>query len=64
MSRHTFFHNKYLQKKGNGKKGVFGGDIKSKEEVRAIHKNIKQYEEKEFESFEKEFDEQTKDLWQ
>ncbi len=44
------------------KKGLFGANIKSQEEISALNKKIKAQEKKEFDAFEKGFDEELKDL--
>ena len=45
------------------KKTVFGGAVKSHKEIQHLHKTIKQKEEEEFASFEKEFQEKANDIW-
>ena len=59
-----FFQQFWKQKNSQkSRRSAFGGEVKSKEEVRALHHSINQYEKKEFEEFEKEFDVISKDLW-
>ena len=50
-----FFNRDYWKSEAQ-KKGLFGGEIKSKEEIWALNKRIKEKEKAEFEAFEKEFD--------
>lgn len=54
--------NRRYWKKAAQKKGLFGGNIKSQEEIQALNKKIKAQEKKEFDAFEKGFDEELKKL--
>ena len=54
---------KQFWKSKKSRKSAFGGEVKSKEEVSALHQSITQHEKKEFEEFEKEFEKVSKDLW-
>ena len=55
------FHRQYWKKLAQ-KKGLFGANIKSQEEIRALNKKINALEKKEFDAFEEGFDEELKNL--
>lgn len=54
--RHSRYYGSSSRVRRGGRRGVFGGVIKSKEEVQDLNKRIVQHEQKEFELFEAEFD--------
>ena len=49
-------------KKTFGKKGLFGGNIKSQKEIRELNRSIVEHEKKTFKVFEKDFDQELKQL--
>ncbi len=55
------FYKKFWRR-GSKNRGIFGGKIASQEEVRKLNKRIEAHEEAEMEEFEKDFDEQLKNL--
>ncbi len=55
-------YNRRYWKKASKKKGLFGGNIKSKEEIWKLSQHIKKQEDAEFEEFEKQFDEELKKI--
>ncbi len=60
MSANYFGFNTHSSKRP---KSPFGGFIKSKEEIKKLNTRIKETEKKEFENFDKEFDEQASRIW-
>ena len=57
----TFFR-KFWHRGKKSRKSAFGGIIKSDEEVKELNKKIVDYETKEFQKFEEQFDEQLKKM--
>ncbi len=52
-----FFRN-YWKRAAKKKKGLFGGEIQSHEEIRKLDKQIQEHEEREFKQFEAGYDEE------
>ncbi len=50
-------------KRAARKKGLFGGDIKSNEEIQELNDKIEAQEEKEFKEFEEDFDEELEEVY-
>ncbi len=57
-------HSKAYWKRYAKKKGLFGGSIKSKEEIEALNKAIVKREDQEFKAFEKDFDEDLDEVFE
>ncbi len=49
-------------RRGSGRRGMFGGRIKTEEEVKRLNKKITHHERREFEVFEKQFDEELNNI--
>ena len=57
----TRFYRRFWRRKRKNQ-GPFGGRIASRDEVKKLHDRIVEAEKENFESFEKEFDEQLKNI--
>lgn len=53
------YFRKFWHRKNTRPKGLFGGEMKTKEEVRSLNKHITNIEQKELKEFEDKFD----DMW-
>ena len=57
------YFKKFWHKKSSGKRrSVFGGQVASQSQVKALNQKIKNHEQQEFEAFENEFETKLKNL--
>ncbi|MBT3349402.1 hypothetical protein HN954_00780 [bacterium] len=62
MFRRIYRYGWHSQKK-KSRRSVFGGEVKSMEEVREFSKKMREHEQKEMAAFEKKFDAVADDVW-